>query len=117
MGTAIGLTHLVGTHYHPLEVGQGTVSDSDLVIDDQNLTYNGMNATGITLAVNNTDNMSHIANVYVNLVESSGNKVASGSQTGLRVKGHTVKPVMIEISPATNITDYQHVRVRIEETG
>lgn len=115
-GVAIGIS-MTALDFHPLEPGQGQVTDSALAIDSESLTYSGLDVTDVTLDVNNTDGSSHTADIYVDLVDSSGTSVASGSKTGVSISANTVKSVTVSMSPATNVTNFQDVKVRIEETG
>lgn len=114
-GTAAAVT-LTALDFNPLEPGKGPLTDSVLVIDSEQIEYNGLNATGVTLDVNNTDTADHGGDVYVALKNASGAVVSSGSQTGLTFTGGTVTSVTVSVT-STNVTKFDTVEVRIEETS
>lgn len=114
-GTAVAVT-LTTLNFNPLEPGKGPLTDSALVIDSEQIEYNGLNATGVTLDVNNTDTGDHTGDVHVALLNASGGVVTSGSQTGLTFTGGTVTSVTVPVT-STNVTKFDTVEVRIEETS
>lgn len=115
-GTAIGVA-ITSLNFNPLEPGQGAVPDSSLVIESENLTYSGLDATGANLDVNNTDSVDHTGDVHLSVLDSGGSVVASATQTGVSFPGNgTVTTVSMSFS-ATNVSKIDSVEVRIDETG
>lgn len=115
VGTAVGVS-LTVLSFTPLEPGSGQVSESALRIESESLGYSGLNATSVTVDVNNTDTVDHTGDVHFSLIDSAGNVVTSTTETGVRFPGNdTVTSVTISFTP-TNVTDFDSVEVRIEET-
>lgn len=114
-GTAVGVS-MNSMTFNPLEPGKGAIPDSSLVIDSESLSYSGLDATKATLQVNNTDSVNHGGDVHLSLVDSSGSTVTSASNTSLTFKNNTVKSVVVDFSD-TNVSSFDSVEVRIEETS
>lgn len=115
-GTAMGVS-LTKLSFTPVEPGSGQVSDSALTIADASLGYSGIDATGATVDVNNTDTVDHTGDVHLSLIDSTGTVVTSATKTDVRFSGNdTVTSVRLSFT-ATNVTDFASVEVRIEVTG
>lgn len=116
-GTAVAVT-LTALDFNPLEPGQGPLTDSALAIESEQLNYQGLNATGVTLTVNNTDAGDHTGNVTVLLRDTSdGSAVGSATATGITFTGGTTTDVTVSFTNSHNVTTFDTVEVRIEETG
>lgn len=114
-GTVVGVS-INSMSFDPLEPGQGGVPDSSLVIDNERLSYTGLDATKAELDINNTDSVDHTGSVYLDLVDSNGNSVASASKTGKTFGNNSVTTVTLDFGD-TNVSNFDTVEVRIEETG
>lgn len=115
-GTVLGVT-LTSMNFNPMEPGQGGVPDSSLTINSESLSYSGLDVTSLTLDIENTDTVDHTGDVHVSLVDSGGTSVTSASNTGVSFAGNnTVTTVTVSLT-ATNVTSFQNVKVRIEETA
>lgn len=115
-GTAVGVS-LTSLNFNPLEPGQGNVPDSSLVIETESLSYTGLDATKADLTINNTDTVDHTGDIHLTLVDSSGNSVTSTSKTGVSFPGNNTETSVTLDFTDTNVTNFDSVEVRIEETG
>lgn len=115
-GTAAGVA-LTVLEFNPLEPAQGTLDDSSLVVQNSSLTYSGLDATDLTLGVNNTDaGSAHDGAISVRLLDASGNEVHTQSDSvSVPADSSTIKTVTF--TQSHNVTTFETVEVLIEETS
>lgn len=116
LGTGIAITTTVASPTFPPTGGVG-VQDSGLTITAESLRYSGLDTTGITLDVKNTDSVHHTGDVHVELVDSGGSTVTAASKSGVSFPGDPGVTTVSVTFAGTNVTTFRDVLVRIEETG
>lgn len=101
----------------PIVPVQGSLqASSDLTVDNQSLTYSGVNVTGVDIAVNNTAGSSHDGTLHVALLDSSDAILASKT-TSSPLPGNTVTVVPIDFGSSYSVENVSRVEVTVEQTS
>lgn len=100
----------------PIVPVQGSLqASSDLTVDNQSLTYSGVNVTGVDIAVNNTGGSSHDGTLHVALLDSDDTLLASKT-TSSSFPGNTVSVVAIDFGSSYSVENVSRVEVTVEQT-
>jgi hypothetical protein len=104
---------------NPNEVapGEGQVTGStNLSIDSQSLSYSGVNATGVTVDVNNTGMTDHTGDVHISIKKSDGTIVDSKTYTGKTFTQDSVTSVTYDFPSELPIDSFSKLEVLVEDT-
>lgn len=91
-------------------------ASSDLTVDNQSLTYSGVNVTGVDIAVNNTAGSSHDGTLHLAILKSDDTVLASKT-TSSAFPGNTVTVVSIDFASSYSVENVSRVEVTVEETN
>jgi len=98
--------------------GEGQVQGStDMTIDSQSLSYSGVNATGVTVDVNNTGTSDHTGDVHISVKKSDGTIVDSKTYTGKTFTSGSVTSVTYTFASELPIDSFSKLEVVVEQTG
>ncbi|MXR40196.1 hypothetical protein GRX01_02330 [Halobaculum sp. WSA2] len=115
VGTATAVT-VLDRNPDPIVPVRGDISGStDLTVDAQRLTYDGINVTGVTVTVNNTGTTDHTGAVHLALKNGS-TTVASSTVTGEQFAAETTTNTTIDLGSDYAVSDVDRVEVTIERT-
>lgn len=100
----------------PIVPVQGSLqASSDLTVDNQSLTYSGVDVTGVDIAVNNTAGTNHDGSLHVALLRSDDTVLASKTTTS-SFPGNTVTVVTVDFASSYSVENVSRVEVTVEET-
>lgn len=98
--------------------GEGQVQGStDMSIDSQSLSYSGVNATGVTVDVNNTGTSDHTGDVHISVKKSDGTVVESKTFSGKTFTSGSVTSVSYTFPNELPIDSFSKLEVVVEQTG
>lgn len=91
-------------------------ASSDLTVDNQSLSYSGVNVTGLDIAVNNTGSSSHDGTLNVALIKSD-DTILTSKTTTTSFPGNTVTVVSVDFAASYSVENVSRVEVTVEETN
>lgn len=117
-GIAAAAVTITQNDPNPIAPGQGTVKGSqDLSIASQSLTYSGVNATGVTVDVNNTATSDHTADVHISVKKADGTIVESTTFTGKTLTASSVTSVSFTFTKERPVDTFADIEVVVEQTA
>lgn len=117
-GVAAAAVSITQANPTPIAPGQGQVQGStDLSIDSQSLSYSGVNATGVTVSVNNTGSAEHTGDIHITVKASDGTVLESSTTTGVTFAAGSVTSHSFTFSQERPVDSFTNLEVVVEETA
>lgn len=120
VGAGVAAAAITITNVDPnsVEAGQGQVQQStNLTINDQQLTYAGVDVSGVNVTVDNAGTVQHTADVHLALKKSDGTIVATKTVTGQTLAASSATTVSVTLATAQSVDSFSSVEVVVEETA
>ncbi|WP_435065326.1 hypothetical protein [Halobaculum sp. EA56] len=116
VGTASAVTVLDRDPDPVVPVRGDLTGSSDLTVDSQRLSYDGINVTGVTVVVNNTGTSDHTGTVHLALKNGS-TTVADSTAAGETFAAGTTTNVSVSLASEYSVSEIDRVEVTVERTG
>jgi hypothetical protein len=118
-GLAAAAVTITQANPNKIAPGEGQVQGStDMTIDSQSLSYSGVNATGVTVDVNNAGTTDHTGDVHISVKKADGTIVDSTTKSGQNFAGNgTVTSVSYTFSSELPIDSFSKLEVVVEQTA
>lgn len=114
--TTAAATSVLVRDPNPIVAAEGSLTGAtDLTVDEQRLTYDGVNVTGVTVTVNNTAVGNHTGIVHL-AVKNGSTTIESTTIGETTFAGGSTTDVTVSLSTSYSVAELDRVEVTIERT-